>query len=134
MTMENSRDYTTMDGYIENPQLDWTVVYPIFVRRRLANEVVRWEDSLVYIASTPEKAFEWCKNNTDIERRDNPERWWWFVVNQEAIDGDYSGIKGLVQLLDWDGNPIQYDPVHGYKSDKKSQESTDESSNPASNP
>jgi hypothetical protein len=72
----------------------------------------------LYIASTQELAEAWCKRNTDIEMRNDKDRWWWFCIMQEAIDGEFSGIRGQVALLDWDGNSINYDPVNGYRKPK----------------
>lgn len=100
---------------------DYTIVYPVSLRKNLNDSEVKYDDSLMYIASTVEKAKEWCMRNLDIEAKDDPSHWWWFAISQEAIDGDYSGIKGLICLLDWNGADIPLQPLEGYK-EKKAKE------------
>jgi hypothetical protein len=113
----STRDYGDNTEYA-NPRDQWTILYPVLLRRKLDHPEVRYDDTLVYLASSMESAIDWCKRNTDIERRDNKDRWWWFVITEEAIDGDYSGIKGTMAVLTWDAEPATYDPVHGYKQEK----------------
>jgi hypothetical protein len=101
---------------------DYTIVYPVSMRKSLKNSEVRYDDSLVYIASSIERAKEWCKRNLDLESKNDPDHWWWFAVSQEAIDGDYSGVKGLVCLLDWNGEEIAHQPLEGYKVDEEEED------------
>lgn len=105
---------------------DYTIVYPVFLRKRLKDSEVKYDDSMMYIAGSVEKAKEWCQRNTDLETKNDPEHWWWFAVTQEAVDGDYSGIKGLMCLLDWDGKEISMQPLDGYK---KAEEKENEDGN-----
>lgn len=98
----------------KDPQDAFTTVYPIMVRTHLVASEVVYREDLVYIAGSEEKAREWCKRNTDIAPKDEEKHWWWFAILLEAVDGEYSGIRGLACLLDWDANELHYQPVNGY--------------------
>lgn len=56
---------------------------------------------VTHIASSLERAIEWCKANTDYEDHD-PNRLWDFAVRKRRVDGDLKG-GGLLVVLDWDG-------------------------------
>lgn len=99
----------------KNPQDAYMKIYPVFLRKRLLNSEVKYSETLMYVASKEHLAKEWCERNLDIEIKDDPEHCWWFAITQEAVDGEYIGVKGLVCLLDWDGKEINYQPVDGYK-------------------
>ena len=101
----------------------WTTVYPVMMRTILHDNAYKFTDTLVYIASSPENAKDWCERNTDVEAHDE-KNWWWFVINQEAIDGEYSGIRGVVEMLDWNAKSIDLQPIDGYtKEEENKQES-----------
>lgn len=56
---------------------------------------------IAHIASSLEKAIEWCKANTQYEEHD-PQRIWDFAIRKRRVDGDLRG-GGLLVIFDWDG-------------------------------
>lgn len=56
---------------------------------------------VAHIASSLERAVDWCKANTNLEGHD-PHKPWDFAVRKRRIDGDLKG-GGLLVILDWDG-------------------------------
>lgn len=104
----------TLNDESIDPQSAWVKVFPVFVRSMIDSNKVNYVDTLVYIAGSEEGAEDWCSRNTDIESHDS-DNWWWYVITQEAIDGEFSGIRGVVKMLDWDAKPITRQPLKGYK-------------------
>lgn len=127
MPEPNIELFANYEQRFEEARANWTTVYPIFIRMK---QPLKYQDldipvvneSLAYIASTEELAEAWCKKNTDYNLRDVKDMHWWFAITQEAIDGEYSGIKGLIKLLDWDANEIELDPVQGYQAESNESE------------
>ena len=67
----------------------------------------------LHIASSLEKALEFCKKSTRCHdhTRATP---WWFVISEEDVDcSDVSSSK-VVTILDWNAKEIQEQPVYGY--------------------
>ncbi len=105
----------------ESFTMEVTVVYPIMVRSIVHNNTYRYTDSLGYVASSLEKAREWCQSNKDINPRDE-QNWWWFVIMNEAVDGEYTGISGVAEMLDWDAKHIERQPLSGYTKPEEAEE------------
>lgn len=66
-----------------------------------SSSLFSYRAELVYIASTIEKAVEWCRRNVEYAPH-SLDRPWDFAVRKRELDGDLVG-GGLVMVLDWDG-------------------------------
>jgi hypothetical protein len=88
-------------------------IYIVELRRAIQVK----DSTVMYVASTLVKAMDWCKKNTDCHPHDtkNP---WWFAILEEQIDCDIDEpeylARGLVKIISWKGNEIDYQPIGGY--------------------
>lgn len=64
-------------------------------------------DLPVFLASSPEWAIGFCKNNTDyaVKFEDRPNQWWYFYVNELAVN-DSQSAQGWIATIDWNGRIV----------------------------
>ncbi|NLI31918.1 MAG: hypothetical protein GX422_03915 [Deltaproteobacteria bacterium] len=60
-----------------------------------------YSSMIAHIASSREKAVDWCKAHTNIEEHDLNKPWD-FAIRKRAVDGSLQG-GGLLMIVDWDG-------------------------------
>ena len=72
-----------------------------------------FENVVMNVASSLEKAKKWCQNNLDVEDKvdDKP---WWFAIFQEEVDSSELIPDTKMTIISWDGTEIVNQPVSGY--------------------
>ena len=60
-----------------------------------------YSSEVVYLASSEEKALEWCRRNTEFAFH-HPDKPWNFAIRRRSVDTELMG-GGLVLVVDWDG-------------------------------
>lgn len=78
-------------------------IYIVEIREKNGDEA-----TLIHLASSKEKAIEYCKENPDCARRD--ELWWWAVYVEELDNPEFAEDNELF-FLDWDGNFLENQPI-----------------------
>ncbi|NLI80975.1 MAG: hypothetical protein GX443_04715 [Deltaproteobacteria bacterium] len=81
-------------------------IYLVEFRQHIVNGLTEsnrftYSSVIAHIASSREKAVNWCKANTNIEEHDL-QKPWDFAIRKRAVDGDLRG-GGLLMIIDWDG-------------------------------
>lgn len=65
------------------------------------NPILSYRSDLAFIASSIEKAVEWCRMHLDYSPH-YVEKKWDFAIRKRELDSDLVG-GGLVMILDWNG-------------------------------
>lgn len=81
-------------------------IYIVEFRQHIVNGLDQgnrfcYSSMIAHIASSREKAVEWCKAHTDTEEHDLNKPWD-FAIRKRAVDGSLQG-GGLLMIVDWDG-------------------------------
>jgi hypothetical protein len=89
-----------------SPEPDGQAIFIVEFRQHIAGHLDQanrfaYAPVIAHIASSLEKATEWCKANAQYEDHD-PHRLWDFAVRKRRVDGDLKG-GGLLLIVDWDG-------------------------------
>jgi hypothetical protein len=79
---------------------------------------VKTTDSPVFVASSPEWAFGYCKQHTEAAVKDAPNSWWYYYVTEMAIN---ESAEHWIACIDWNSNIIEsaYHLDKGYNWDYK---------------
>jgi len=62
-------------------------------------------DVPVFLASSPEWAFGYCKNHTKAAPRDQENSWWYFYVTEMTVNNS-DEPENWIACLDWDGKLV----------------------------
>lgn len=88
------------------PRQEGGVIFIVEFRQHVASGLdqgnrLTYSKVIAHIASSLDKAVEWCKANANYEEH-NMDKLWDFAIRKREVDGDLRG-GGLFMILDWDG-------------------------------